>query len=181
MQTRIALLRGVNVGGHRKLPMAAFRDLLAGLGFQDVATYIQSGNAVFGAPGQADAVAGQVRAAINHRFGFECEVMVLCLSDLRDALAANPFARATDDPKTLHLFFLARPVATLDDAALQNAATKGEQYHLAGQVLYLFTPNGMGRSDLAAKLPRIVGVPMTGRNLRSCQKILDLAQGVDGS
>jgi uncharacterized protein (DUF1697 family) len=181
MQTRIALLRGVNVGGHRMLPMAELRALLAGLGFQNVATYIQSGNAVFAAPGSTDQVGALIRTAINDRFGFDCEVMVLELSDLRDALAANPFARATDDPKKLHLFFLAGPVAALDDAALQNAATKGEQYHLAGQVLYLFTPNGIGRSDLVAKLPRIVGVPMTGRNLRSCQKILELAQAGGGS
>jgi len=181
MQTRIALLRGVNVGGHRKLPMAGFRALLAGLGFQDVATHIQSGNAVFAAPGQAADIAGLIRTAINHRFGFDCEVMVLGLCDLRDALADNPFVRAADDPKTLHLFFLAGPVAALDDAALQTAATKGEQYHLDGQVLYLHTPNGIGRSDLAAKLTRLVGVPMTGRNLRSCQKILELAQGVGGS
>tara|TARA_Y100000815_G_scaffold168850_1_gene153239 strand:+ start:4704 stop:5243 length:540 start_codon:yes stop_codon:yes gene_type:complete len=174
----IALLRGVNVGGANKLPMADFRALLSAQGFGDVATYIQSGNAVFLAEGTPDALSGIIRDGIAARFGFRPDVIVLPLDALDGALAANPFPEADDAPNQLHLFFLGRP-DTLDTAPLQGAATAGERLAQRGAVLYLHTPNGFGRSKLAEKLARhFSGVPMTGRNLRSCRKIAELARGI---
>lgn len=177
MNVWITLLRGVNVGGHNKLPMAEFRALLSGLGYLDVATYIQSGNAVFRADGTASKVSEQVKAAISGAFGFEPNTMVISPEDLKRAIAANPFPQAEENPTTLHLFFMSG-VAEPDAGAMARAATKGEEFHLAGNIFYFHTPNGMGKSDLGGKLARFIKVPMTGRNLRSCHKILELAQGL---
>jgi uncharacterized protein (DUF1697 family) len=175
MTIRVALLRGVNVGGNNKLPMAEFRDLLTGLGFGDVASYIQSGNAVFRAQGTAQEPAMMIRAAIDDRFGFETDVFVLSRDELETALVQNPFAQAGAEPTRLHIFFLQN--ATKPDMdALQAAAKSGEEFRLSGKVFWFYTPNGMGRSALAAKLPRFFDTPITGRNLRTCQKLLSLAQ-----
>ena len=176
MQTWIALMRGVNVGGHRKLAMAALRETLTGLGLENVETYIQSGNAVFRTKGDAAALARQIAAAIEGDFGFAADVLVMPARDMADAIAANPFPQAEDAPTTLHLFFLMAPAVDFDAGAMQDAATMGEDFALDGRVFYFHAPNGMGRSDLGHKLGRFIGAPMTGRNLRSCHRILDLAR-----
>ena len=178
MNTWIALLRGVNVGGHKLLPMAEFRGLLGDLGFENAATYIQSGNAVFRANGTRVKIAANIGASIREKFGFDVDVFVQSLDELRNAVGANPFSRAEDDPKSLHLFFLAEPVETLDVEAIKIHATRGEEFDCTDKVFYLYTPNGFGRSDLAAKLARFVKTSMTGRNLRSCHKIIELAQSL---
>lgn len=176
MTTWIALLRGVNVGGHRKLPMAEFRTLLTGLGYQGVATYIQSGNAVFQSNGDGDAIATEISGAIDARFGFAPDIMMLTADQLQAALAANPFPETEGAPTTLHLFFLALPDPSVDLDAMQAAATQGEDFRMDRKIFYFHTPGGMGRSDLGGKLARFIKTPMTGRNLRSCHRILELAQ-----
>ena len=181
MTTWIALLRGVNVGGHRKLPMAEFRALLGKLGYQNVATYIQSGNAVFRAEGEAQSLAQEISAAVEARFGFAPDIMMLTAEQLQAALAVNPFPAAEAAPTTLHLFFMNRPMPVVDLKAMQEAATRGEKFSLGDGVFYFHTPNGMGRSELGGKLTRFIKTPMTGRNLRSCHKILELAQGGAGA
>ena len=178
MNVWIALLRGVNVGGHNKLPMAEFRAVLSSLGLQEVATYIQSGNAVFRSPETGLDIAEMISRAVSDGFGFAPDVFVLSREDLRAAISQNPYPQASSDPKTLHLFFVPDDHTPINQAELQVHATKGEAFEKIGHVFYLHTPNGFGRSDLAAKLPRLVKTTMTGRNLRSCQKIAELADAI---
>ncbi|MEE9388554.1 MAG: DUF1697 domain-containing protein [Paracoccaceae bacterium] len=178
MDIWIALLKGVNVGGNNKLPMADFRAMLMGLGYTDVASYIQSGNGAFRAGGQAADIARTIGEAIEKKFGFRVDVFVLSQADLQNALDANPFPQADADPKTLHLFFLADPAANIDLAGMAELATGGEDFQLINNVLYFYTPNGFGKSLLAGKLARFIKVSMTGRNLRSGQKIMELAQSL---
>ncbi len=178
MNTWIALLRGLNVGGHKKLPMAEFRGLLGDLGFEDVATYIQSGNAVFRANSMPSKIAASIRSSLGAKFGFDADVFVQSLGDFQNAVGANPFPQAEDDPKSLHLFFLAELVESLVVEAMKIHATRGEEFELTAKVFYLYAPNGFGRSVLAAKLGRFIKTPMTGRNLRSCHKIIELAKSL---
>ncbi len=178
MTVWVALLRGVNVGGHHKLPMADFRRLMAGLGYEDVATYIQSGNAVFRSDDPADAVGEAISREIEARFGFRPQVFVLSAVALVTALARNPFAsQAKADGQKVHLLFLESPLPTDALAALNAAAGPGENAALAGSVLYLYTPEGYGRSPLAQAAARLK-VPMTGRNARSAAAIAALAHAV---
>jgi len=92
------------------------------------------------------------------------------------ALAANPFAQGADDPRSVHLFFLAAPAPDTDLVALKALATQGEAFHLGETVFYLHTPEGIGRSALAGKLQRYLKVPMTARNLRSVAALAELAR-----
>lgn len=164
------------MGGHRKLPMADFRDTLAGLGLNDVATYIQSGNAVFRADGRSAALAAKISDAVMRGFGFRADVLVMRKQDLAAAIAHNPFPDAETDPARLHLYFGFGEIDAYDPTALSELATQGEEFETRGRVFYLHTPNGIGRSQLAAKLGRFIKTPMSARNFRSCRKILDLSQ-----
>ncbi len=174
MTTWIALLRGVNVGGHRKLPMAELRDLASGLGLESPRTYIQSGNLVFTAAAQdPDALGEKIAAAIEVLFGFSAPVWVLSREELGAAMAANPFPDA--EPNRLHLWFLTAPAAP-DPAAIDAHAAPDERWALVGRVLYLHAPSGIGRSKLAAGMERLLGVEATARNWRTMTAVAGLAE-----
>jgi uncharacterized protein (DUF1697 family) len=155
--------------------MAEWRALLEARGLTGVATYIQSGNAVFDAKEAPGVLAAQITADIETRFGFATGCCILTAADLDTVLAANPFPEAQGAPKTLHLVFL-RGAATLDEAAAEALCTAGERFHMGQGVFYLHTPNGYGRSRLAERLERVLKADLlTARNLTSCLKLQDMA------
>jgi uncharacterized protein (DUF1697 family) len=175
MSTWIALFRGINVGGHHKLPMKDLKALMAGLGFADVRTYIQSGNAVFESDETEPAVLGErIADAVERSQGFRTWVLVLSREAFMAAVAANPFPDAEAAPKTLHLSFLAAP-ATVDPAALDAVKADDEEWVLTDRVLYFHAPRGIGRSKLAAKMDRLLGVEMTTRNWRTVVEVAEMA------
>ena len=144
------------------------------LGYGEVRTYIQSGNVVFrSTPVQKDAAAGEIRARIEARYGFAPRVLLLEPPELRDAVARNPFP--TEDGKALHLFFLESPAPHPDLAAMEARRVGSEAFALSGNVLYLYTPDGFGRSKLAAGVERCLGVPATARNWNTVRELLRLA------
>lgn len=174
--TRIALLRGINVGGHNRLPMKAFRELLTGLGLTAVKTYIQSGNAVFCcAEGQVATIADDMAAALEQNFGFRPQVQVLSAGQLRDAIDGNPFPEAAAEPKNLHLYFLNGAASPGASDRARDLAGPSEHCELREHVFYLWAPGGIARSRLANRVENVLGVAGTGRNLRSALKILELA------
>lgn len=176
----IALLRGVNVGGSKKVPMARLRELLSDLGHDDVRTYVQSGNVVFGAgEASAERIAGEIERAIEGEFGFGVRITMRTHEELAAVVAANPFPDAVAEPKTLHVLFLAAAVAAdrLDD--VHRAAFEPELFELRERELYLWLPDGIGRSALAARLTeRRLGVEATARNWRTVRTLLELADSV---
>ncbi len=178
MQTYIALFRGINVGGRNRLPMRELKALMEGVGCADVQTYIQSGNAIFrSAAADDERLAKQLTAAVWKSRGFEPRVLVRTLAELRDAARNNPFRDACDVPQALHLFFLAERAGGADLKSMEALKTKTERFALKGRVLYLHTPDGLGRSKLAAASERLLGVEATARNWRTVQALLDLAAG----
>lgn len=178
MRPFVALLRGINVGGRNRLPMAALRGILADLGAEDVKTCIQSGNAVFEAePGIADRIEKDLGPAIGARHGFEPGVLVLALDDLRAACEANPFPEA--EPRTLHFYFLESAPAAPDLERIDALRAAGERYELIDRVFFLHAPDGIGRSKLAAGAEKALGVACTGRNRRTVQAIVELAGSRD--
>lgn len=172
MQTWIALLRGVNVGGHGKLPMAEFRSLLSGLGYESPRTYVQSGNAIFASDAPENTMQEAIALGVEAQFNFRPEVMLITAQSLQAALKANPFPATIEAPTTLHLLFGGAP----DLPAIRAAATDGEEAQCINNITYFHTPNGFGKSRLAANLARYFDAPITARNLRSCMKISELAQ-----
>lgn len=175
MNTFIALFRGINVGGHNKLPMRELKDVLAGLGLQDVATYIQSGNVVFAAE-QADKtmLVESIREAVNQSHGFAPQVLLLTAEEFARAAAANPYPEGEEAPKMLHLYFLVEEPPDPDMQKLEGLQRGSERFTLLGKVFYLHAPEGIGRSKLAAAVEKALGVPVTARNWRSVSKIVEM-------
>ena len=174
MNTYIALFRGINVVGKNLLPTKGLAGIFEALGYGEVRTYIQSGNVVFrSTPFQKDTAAGEIRACIEARYGFAPRVLLLEPPELRDAVARNPFPAG--DGKALHLFFLEYPAPQPGLAALLDRQTGSEAFALIGNVFYLYTPDGFGRSKLAASVERHLGVPATARNWNTVRKLLALA------
>jgi uncharacterized protein (DUF1697 family) len=181
MSIWIALLRGVNVLGANRLPMAELRDDLSRIGLANVATYIQSGNVVFDSSDHPDAdspevLAGEIATAIEKRHGFRPWVLVLSAARFRGALEANPFPEAEAEPKTLHLYFLAEQPGDVEVSALEAAATPTERFHLGDRVFYLHTPDGFGPSKLASRAEAILGVPATARNWRTVGRVWEMVE-----
>ena len=169
--TTVLLLRGINVGGSGRLPMAVVKEAMTAAGAEAPETCIQSGNAVFG----GDVAAGDIAREIAARAGF-APVQMLMLGDaFRAALEANPFPEAEGDPRSLHLFFLSED-ATATEEDLRASASDGELVVLARRVIYLHTPKYLRSSRLAPRLDRILGVPATGRNWRTLTRIAEMVE-----
>ncbi len=177
METRIALFRGINVGGKNVLPMKELTSMLEDIGAKNVKTYIQSGNAVFQTE-EADArlLAHEIRAVTGERHRFEPHVLVLTLEEFEDAVESNPFPEAESEPKTLHLLFLDSSPESPDLGSLENIKGERESFSLNDRVFYLHAPDGIGRSKLAANAEKLLGVPATARNWRTVGKVLALAR-----
>jgi uncharacterized protein (DUF1697 family) len=182
MPTHIALLRGINVGGHNKLAMADLRTVVTDLGHTDVATYIQSGNVVFTSR-EADTgrMAAALEQAIAEHLHVRCAVVVLSREELAQAVADNPYPDETN-PKCLHAVFRSTAVSSDElaplAAAQQRARAKGSRDEVTaiGRVLYLRTPDGIGRSELAAQLARAANLTGTARNWTTVGKLLALCE-----
>ena len=186
MATHVALLRGINLGGRNKVAMADLRALAADLGHTDVLTYIQSGNVLFTARADADCaeVARVMTEAIGARLGVTAPVVVVTREELGQIHAANPFPNEPDQKRVHAVVLSGPPGAELTaklDAAVAQAAAKGakDEATVIGRTLYLHTPAGYGRSDLAAAVLRIVsspkaGVTGTARNWATMTKLLEL-------
>lgn len=180
MPTLIALLRGINVGGHSRLSMKDLVVRMEKAGARDVKTYIQSGNAVFQASARSDATFARALASnIHETHGFKPHVLVLTLDVLTRAMANNPFPEAEAEPKSLHLGFLSARPRHPDIDALDCVKRDSERFGLIGSVFYLHAPDGVARSKLAASAERLLGVPMTSRNWKTVCKIRELAVGSD--
>lgn len=158
--THVALLRGINVGGHNKVAMADLREVVTSLGHSDVATYIQSGNVVFTSrDADTAALAAALERRIAENVGVRPSVLVLSWDELSQVLVDNPFPDEMN-PKCLHAVFRSEEMTPEEVAAVataqQRAKEKGSQdeARVVGRTLFLHTPNGIGRSELAAQLTR---------------------------
>lgn len=176
MTRHIVLLRGINVGGHRKVAMADLRAVLSGLGYTDVATYIQSGNAVLTAEeSDPDAVGSAVREALRTELGFDVPVMVRTLDQLRAIVAANPLP--VDQPSAFKVLFCAEPVDTAVLTSIDPATHPRER--IAVTPTEVFTHHE--QSVREAKLPAVVGRhcpgEITARNWRTVLRLLEMAEG----
>jgi len=181
MTTWIALFRGINVGGNNILPMKELKLELEQLGCTDIATYIQSGNVIFKhARTKAETLSEKIGKAIASSHGFEPAIMVLSIKQLEAAAAGNPYREAEAEPKTLHLSFLAGPASNPDLDTLNRLKSESESFTLRDRVFYLHAPDGIGRSKLAARVEKALGVAATGRNWRTVSKLIELARSCSG-
>jgi len=173
----IVLLRGINVGGSNILPMADLRAILEGLGFTGVKTYIQSGNCIIeSSETDPDKISGMISEAIEQKFTFRPKIMTIKAETLDKALASNPFPQADENPKLLHMFFMTETPDEIDDELLRSIQKEGEDYAYIDHVFYLYAPDGIWKSKIGARVEKIIGVPMTARNLRTVIKLQGMVE-----
>jgi uncharacterized protein (DUF1697 family) len=177
VNTYIALFRGINVGGKNILPMEDLVGILEGMGCEKVKTYIQSGNAVFRTEtNQTKKIAEEISSAVLEGYGFKPKILILDSSELEEAIENNPFR--TEVGKALHFFFLESTPAEPDLDGLASAKSDSEEFCLNRNMFYLYTPDGFGRSKLAAKVEQALGVPVTARNWNTISKLAAMVNKV---
>lgn len=171
----VALLRAVNVGGC-KLPMAELREVCAGLGWENVATYIQSGNVVFEAAGQPAALEAALEQAVTARFGFVRPVIVRSARQWADYAAGSPFPEAEQNKPNYLLLGLAKSAVAAGAAEiLQARGTAGEQVRQEQDALWFWFPDGSGVSKLTpSAIDKATGSPVTTRNWRTVLKLQEM-------
>ena len=180
MTTYIVLLRGINVGGKNLLPMKELIRLLERHGMRDVRTYIQSGNVVLRHAGTKAGIETIAGSAVEKAFGFRPELIVLTAADLDRVIARNPFPTAAEAPGSLHVTFLRSVPRHPDLKALETLKAANERFVLEPHAFYLHAPDGIGRSRLAARIEKALGVAGTARNWRTVIQLEAMAQAKGG-
>ena len=184
MSRFVALLRGVNVGGRRRLAMADLRAELERLGLTDVTTYLQSGNAVFTSGNETPRViAVRVEKALAEAVGDQVDVLVLTAEQIGEVASANPFLSREGaekvDPRYLHATFLFDAPAGDRVSTLVPPVELGERVEIVGRVVYLYLPHGYGRTKVSnAYFERALGVGATTRNWNTVTALA--AAGAEG-
>ena len=178
MGARVVLLRGINVGGRNRLPMADLRALLEELGCADVTTYLQSGNAVCRSDGTPDGLAAALSAALTAEAGLTVPVLVRTGDQWSATVGNNPLAGSDDDPKRLHVTFLdGEPEpGRIDELVAEAAGFAPERLVVVGADVFLHIPYGYHEAKLSnAFLERRLGRVATTRNWRSVCSLAEMA------
>lgn len=173
----IALLRGINVGGHNRVPMPELREVCEDLGWSDVQTYIQSGNVIFRAGTPLSGVADSLEQAIMRRFELSIPVIVRDAADWAAYIDGNPFPSAScDEPKLVMLALSKQPPVPGAAELLQQRAAGDERIEQVGDALWIHYAAGVAGTKLSpGLLDRVVGSPVTTRNWRTALKLGELA------
>lgn len=172
----VALLRGINVGGHKKIPMERLRDLFTELGYTNARTYIQSGNIVFAAPSEPSSIHAAIESGIADRFGFPVPVVLRSRRQLDTIVEACPFAKRDLDPAKLTVTFLAEPIPERVRSELVVPDGLVEEAVATAAELYIHYPDGQGRSklDRSGFWNPLKGSITTTRNWRTVVKLRDM-------
>jgi uncharacterized protein (DUF1697 family) len=173
----IVLLRGVNLASRNRISMPDLREALEEAGFEDVSTYVQSGNVVLTSKASAKQVESDVRRLLADRFGLDIAVVVRTRAELAAVVKRNPLGKVATNPKLYQVTFLEKaPTAELV-RNLEAVAVGKEQVAHIGRELYAWHPDGVARSKLAALMAgKGLGVTATARNWRTVTKLLELAE-----
>jgi len=179
MPTYIAMLRGINVTGHKMIKMDALRASLAALRLSNVQTYIQSGNVIFGVGnGSVAALSEKIQQRILRDFGFAVPVFLRTAKELEQIIKDNPFLNETAiDHSKLHVTFLSGAALDTASEALQPLAVKPERFCVIGREIYLYCPNGYGRTKLSnTAIEKKLSIGATTRNWKTVNTLLAMTQ-----
>ncbi|MFC5193808.1 DUF1697 domain-containing protein [Bizionia hallyeonensis] len=175
MTTFVLLLKGINVGGHKKIPMADLRDLLTKSGFKNVKTYIQSGNVILeSAANDIAEIESDITAVILKHFGFQVSVLVKTRHDLERIFNSSPFF---EEKKKASYFIMLHKTP---DADLVREASKtvyeGEAYHIINDCMYFYCEAGFGQAKFNVSfIERKLNTFATARNYNTMLKLLSLS------
>lgn len=179
METYIALLRGINVSGQKKIKMDDLRSLFENLNFYEVITYIQSGNIVFKTEKRDQIkLVTLIREEIIKNFGFEVEVIILNVQEINEVFENNPFIKDTKkDREKFYVTFLSEKPSNGNMERLSKYDYNPEEYHIINATIYFYAPNGYGRAKMNNNFfEKILGVYATTRNWKTVHKLVDLTE-----
>ena len=183
LSTYVALLRGINVTGHNRVPMNVLAEIFASLGCTEVKTYIASGNVVFKAPAaKLKTLGAKVTSEIGRQCGCEPAVMFRTAEQMAEVVRMNPFLKPGMEENWFHVCFLERVPDPNKFVTLDPKEFLPDNFELVGDVLYLLLPNGVAESKLARMdLRRKLGVVNTVRNWRTVKTLAELASSAKGN
>jgi len=184
MTVIISMLRGVNVGGHNKIKMEALRALYESLKLREAQTYVQSGNAIFRTDERDIALlTKRIEDGIERKFGFRPNVILRTAAEMREVIARNPFAKRRGiEPSKLLVSFLASDPGAEAREKVRQMKCDPEELRIEGREMYVYFPNGMGRSKLSlVRLEKTLKTPGTARNWNSVTKMLEMAEKLEAS
>jgi uncharacterized protein (DUF1697 family) len=173
----IVLLRGINLGPNRRVPMPELRELLSDAGFEDVRTYVQSGNIVLESKLSAPKVQARCQELISERFGFDVPVVVRTRAQLAKVVKRDPLGEVVENPKRYQVSFLSARLDPKLVGRLNELAAESERFVADGRELYAWHPDGVARSKLWNELAgQRLGVTATARNWTTVTTLLEMAQ-----
>jgi len=176
------LLRGVNLGPRNRVPMAELRAALEEAGFEDVKTYLQSGNVVLSSKAKPEQTARKVERLVQEAFGLEIPVVARTGAQLARVVARNPLGDVATDPKRYQVSFLDGPLPAASKRKLDEARAESERFVVEGREIYAWHPAGVARSKLWTALAgRGLGVTATARNWSTVMALLQLVEAPDRS
>ena len=177
MPRQVALLRGINLGARNRVSMPELRELLEGLGHEDVKTLLQSGNVVLTSDETGEQLEQALEQAIAKDLGVESRVVVRTVNEIEVVVERDPFGGVADDPKRYQVSFLSAPPEAAVVRALEDADVAPEQVLVSGREIYAWHPGGIQRSPLVKLLTdKKLGVTATARNWNTVTKLLELAR-----
>ena len=175
MNTYIALLRGINVGGHNKIKMKELENIFIELGFKEVKTYIQSGNVVFKADENL-AVSERIEALLSKEKGLDIKILLIEAGKFGEILRRNPFAGSNFDEKAVYVSFALANVGEIGRDKVLLKKAESEEIYFSEDAVYFYCPDGYGKTKLSNNfLETNLKVLLTTRNLNSCREIEKLA------
>ncbi len=175
---RVVLLRGINLGPNRRVPMAELRALLGEAGYENVRTYVQSGNVVLDSDARAEELEAQTARLISDRFGFEVPVISRTAQELAAVVKRNPLGELAVEPKRYQVSFLDQPLGDEAIRAIHEAAVEPEAVAISGREIYAWHPAGVARSKLWNRLAGgALGVKATARNWTTVETLLGMMEG----
>ena len=179
INTFVCLLRGINVGGHKKIPMQELRDLCESIGLENVTSYVQSGNLVVDSTeGDEESIALKVRSAIQDRFGFDVPTVVRTSEAMRRVVASNPLVGDGEiEDRLYHVLFLSGKPRSRRLDEIADFDSKPDRFIVQGRHVYLHCPNGVARTKLTNTFfEKRLGVTATARNWRTVNALFDILE-----
>jgi uncharacterized protein (DUF1697 family) len=179
MARQIALLRGINIGPNKRIPMPRLREVLAEHGYEDVKTYVASGNVVLTSKAKPRKLEQDLETLIEAEFGHDVPVVVRTRDEIADVIARMPFGDVVEEPiKRLQVSFLSGELSAEAARKITDACEAPEQVVIDGLEIYAWHPDGVGRSELAKLMAsKKLGVTVTARNWNTVLALLELADG----
>ena len=181
MTTYISLLRGINVSGQKLIKMDVLRKSYESMGFHNVTTYLQSGNVIFeGNDFEINNLEQKISRQIEKDFGFEVPVIVLTIEKLKQVIENNPFLKDPNkDQSFLHVTFLSSKPEQYDHKTIEDKKQNGEEISISNTAVYLFCPNGYGRTKLNNNFLEVkIKVGATTRNWKTTNELFKIAQQI---